>query len=112
MAKTAVKKLKAVLDGNQAPATDPSDDMNDGGSGAPSGMAPDAAGAATSFSAICKGMLTTAMSQFVATSELGDLKALGKALRKTRRQVNDAISRIERQRERDRESAALAAFGL
>jgi hypothetical protein len=107
-----------VLDGNQEPPTDPDDDMSyGGGSGAPIGMAPDAgAGEATSFAASCKGLFkslfTAAMSQFAATNELRGLKALERALRKTRRQVRGAISRIERQREHDVESAALRRLGF
>ncbi|HVC94027.1 MAG TPA: HK97 family phage prohead protease [Pirellulales bacterium] len=108
MAKTAIKKLKAVLDGKQEPLTDPEDDMSDGGgSGAPIGMAPDA-GAANSIAASCKRLLATAMGRFAATNELRELKTLGQALRNTRRKVDGAISRIERQREHDDESAALA----
>jgi len=113
MAKTAIKKLKSVLGANQEPPADPDDDMNHGGSGAPNGMAPDpGTEEATSFAANCKGRLTglfaMAMSRFAATNELHDLKALERALGKTRRQVRGAISRIERQREHDDESAALA----
>jgi len=115
MAKTAITKLKAVLGRNQAPLTDPDDDMDDdgGGGGAPNGMAPDAqGGGATSFSAICKGMLATAMSQCVANNDLAELQTLERALRKARRQVRNTLSRIERQREHDAEAAAIRSLGV
>jgi hypothetical protein len=119
MAKTAIKKLRAVLGSDESPA-DPDGDMayDDGN---PNGVQPDTGERAAAryavrcprpFEATCRAMLAAATSSLAATDDPALLASLAKALAKSRKQVDDTIARIERQRAHDAESAALTAIGF